>query len=94
MPNGGLLKIACYKQLDSCIIQVNDNGIGIEPKVLSQVFDPFFTMKKEGTGLGLTVCKQIIDACGGKISIQSKVHQGTEITIKLPRHLESFHSPS
>lgn len=89
MPNGGSLDISIQKQLDFCIVQVKDNGIGIESDALKHIFDPFFTMKEDGTGLGLTVCKRIIDNIGGTISIQSKIHQGTEVTIKIPLYKEN-----
>lgn len=84
MPNGGKLRIILEKQADSCIITIEDNGIGMPKEYLKQVFDPFFSMKKDGTGLGLTVCKRIIDSFDGEISIQSTPNEGTRFEIKLP----------
>lgn len=84
MSNGGQLEITLQKQEYFCMIQVKDNGIGIESGALKNVFDPFFTMKSDGTGLGLTVCKRIIDNCGGTISIKSKMNHGTEVKILIP----------
>jgi len=63
---------------------VKDNGEGIEEEILEMIFSPFFTTKAKGTGLGLTVCKQIIQLHGGTIEITSKKHKGTAVTIKLP----------
>ncbi|MBF0572031.1 MAG: PAS domain S-box protein [Candidatus Omnitrophica bacterium] len=65
-------------------IQVIDTGIGIEEDVLQMVFDPFFTTKAQGTGLGLTVCKQIIAAHDGSIDMTSQKGQGTTVTVRLP----------
>ncbi|MBN2305308.1 MAG: GAF domain-containing protein [Anaerolineae bacterium] len=63
-----------------------DNGIGISPEKQAQVFEPFYTTKPagEGTGLGLHICKQIIEKCGGSISLQSTYNEGTCFTIRLP----------
>jgi two-component system, sporulation sensor kinase D len=51
---------------------------------ISQAFNPFFTSKKAGSGLGLTVCKRIIDSYGGEIKIKSNPNQGTQVEILLP----------
>jgi len=66
-------------------IQVKDTGVGIEEEDLKKVFDPFFTTKAKGTGLGLTVCKQVITYHGGSIDIVSKKGQGTTVNVGLPR---------
>lgn len=84
MTDGGKLDISLEKQLDTCILKVEDTGIGIPQELLDKIFDPFFTMKKEGSGLGLTVCKRIIDTYGGKISVQSIPEKGTKVNITLP----------
>jgi signal transduction histidine kinase len=65
-------------------ISFRDTGEGIPEKDLDKIFDPFFTTKKEGTGLGLSIVRQIIDNHKGKIQIESKVGEGTEIAILLP----------
>lgn len=84
MPNGGKLTIILDKKENCCVIKVIDTGKGMSKEVLDQVFVPFFSMKKEGSGLGLTVCKRIIDTYGGAISIRSKLHVGTEVEISIP----------
>jgi PAS domain S-box-containing protein len=65
-------------------MKVRDTGQGIDPENLAKVFDPFFTTKAKGTGLGLTVCKQIVSLHGGSINIQSKPGEGTTVTVRLP----------
>jgi two-component system, sporulation sensor kinase D len=88
MPTGGKLTISLEKRFDSCIIIVEDNGVGIAKEKLDQVFNPFFTMKKDGSGLGLTVCKRIIDTYEGNIIIKSTLQRGTKVEITLPLSLE------
>lgn len=88
MPNGGTLTISLEKDSDFCIIKVEDTGGGIPKDQLDQVFNPFFTMKKDGSGLGLTICKRIIDSYGGNITIQSIVNQGTQVEIHIPLSIE------
>jgi two-component system, sporulation sensor kinase D len=84
MKNGGQLVISIEKLFDTCVIMVEDNGDGMSKEMLKQVFTPFFTMKKDGSGLGLTVCKRIIDSYRGDIRIESEVGKGTKVEIILP----------
>ncbi|MDA2933098.1 ATP-binding protein [Acidobacteria bacterium AH-259-D05] len=65
-------------------VTVEDNGVGIPPEHLKKVFDPFFTSKQQGTGLGLSVSYSIVRDHGGQISVESRVGQGTRFTVKLP----------
>jgi len=68
------------------LLEINDNGIGIEPEMLSVIFDPFFTMKKirQGTGLGLSVSYNIIKEHGGDIIAKNRNGGGMQILIKFP----------
>ena len=66
------------------IIEVSDNGVGIEPQNLSRIFDPFFTTKRQGTGLGLAITKQIIGEMGGTIAVSSEVGVGSRFTVSWP----------
>jgi signal transduction histidine kinase len=66
----------------SLIIQ--DTGRGMPPEVLTKIFEPYFTTKVGGTGLGMVFVRQIIDEHRGTITLDSKVGQGTTVTIKLP----------
>ena len=65
------------------IIQVIDNGDGIEPEVLDQIFIPFYTTKREGTGIGLSLSRQIIQMHKGTIGVQTALGEGTVFTITL-----------
>lgn len=66
------------------LISVKDNGCGISPEQLSEIFTPFITFKPEGTGLGLAITRQIIEAHNGSIKVSSSPGQGTSFQIALP----------
>ncbi len=70
-------------------VSVKDTGPGMDDGVLENVFNPFFTTKSKGTGLGLTVSKQIIDLHGGRIEVSTKKDRGTAFTIILPVKTET-----
>ncbi len=84
MPQGGELSIATEASNKLIFLKVSDTGIGIPEENLEKVFTPFFTTKPEGTGLGLSSAKKIIEGHGGAIRIDSKKSRGTTITIELP----------
>ncbi|MEH7121738.1 MULTISPECIES: ATP-binding protein [unclassified Bacillus (in: firmicutes)] len=84
MPNGGKLTISIDSNSASCMIYVSDTGIGIPNEELEKIFHPFFTKKKDGSGIGLTVCKRIIDSYNGSISIESTVNVGTQVKMMIP----------
>ena len=81
------IRCACKKDnadnAGKTIITVEDNGQGILPDVLERIFVPFFTTKKNGSGIGLSLCKQIIMNHGGEISIESEDGKGTSVTIRI-----------
>ncbi|MDD5476953.1 MAG: PAS domain S-box protein [Candidatus Omnitrophica bacterium] len=85
MPNGGKIKIITSKFDDHYAqIQIIDSGVGIPAHHLKNIFMPFFTTKKEGLGLGLSICHNIIKNHNGSIELTSKINQGASFTIKLP----------
>jgi signal transduction histidine kinase len=65
------------------LISIKDRGLGIEPDDLPRVFDPYFTTRRGGTGLGLPIAKNIIDGLGGHITVASTPGAGTNISIEL-----------
>ncbi len=67
------------------VIKVTDSGSGIAPDGLQKIFEPLFTTKQSGTGLGLSSCKNIVDHHGGTITVSSVVGKGTTFTIKIPK---------
>lgn len=73
----------------TAIIQVQDTGKGIAKDVIDQIFDPFYTTKEEGTGLGLSLCQKIVEDHGGSIYVCSEINIGTTFTVRLPLSEES-----
>ncbi len=84
METGGQIIISTRKNEKFLIIQLCDQGCGIPEEILSKLGQPFVTTKEKGTGLGLMVCKSIIDSHQGKMDIQSIVGKGTCITLTFP----------
>ena len=83
----GHIKIICTNEADQYInIEITDNGEGMSRTTLDNIFQPFFTTKENGTGLGMMISEKIITEHGGTIKIQSKVGEGTIIRIQLPIH--------
>ena len=91
MESGGELKVVLSSDAkDSKIdIKVSDSGCGIRPEHLSKIFDPYFTTKSTGTGLGLAIAHNIVEALGGKITVESQMGIGTTFTVTLPISGES-----
>ncbi len=69
----------------SALFTVSDTGCGIPKKDIHHVFDPFFTRKDAGTGLGLSLCHKIVTAHGGEITVESQTGSGTEFTVTIPQ---------
>lgn len=65
-------------------LKITDNGIGMTEDVISRIFNPFYTTKGKGNGLGLTIVKKIVEAHGGQIQVSSRQHTGTSFNILLP----------
>lgn len=89
MPQGGTLAVEVTSRDGIIRIVVEDNGPGIEDKIKERIFQPYFTTKKRGTGLGLALVKQSVDALGGAIDVATHKGEGTCFTIELPRIEES-----
>jgi len=85
MEPGGRLMISLRNENGSLVIEIGDNGCGIDEEDLPYLFNPFFTKKNYGTGLGLTQVKKIIDQHDGEIEIKSKKGEGTRFMIILPK---------
>jgi signal transduction histidine kinase len=82
---GGTEIIARAKESNSgYTIELIDHGAGIPEKILDQIFDPYFSTKSSGTGLGLSLTKTIIEKHHGEITIDSTEGRGTTVTIYLP----------
>ena len=86
MSKRGKIRILSHVEKDRIVILFSDTGCGIPPEVMPRIFDPFFTTHDvgSGTGLGLTVSRDIIIAHGGNIEVSSEPNVGTTFTIHLP----------
>lgn len=73
--------IAYNNQNNRTIIEVADNGTGIKPDIIDKIFMPFFTSKKHGSGIGLSLSRQIMHLHKGSISVKSKINEGTVFTL-------------
>lgn len=84
MEKGGVLAIKAGVKGGMVSITVEDNGRGMTREVLGRVFQPFFTTSPEGTGLGLTLTKRLIERQSGTINIESEPGKGTKVIVSLP----------
>ena len=80
----GVVKVVCRVKDEHAVIKVIDNGEGMDAETLTKIFDPFFTKRTYGIGLGMNVCKRIIDLHGGTIDVKSAKGEGTTVTVTLP----------
>ncbi len=84
MPDGGRLEIAGWESSGRIFVQVADKGIGIPADKLDKIFDPFFSLRDGGIGLGLFTAYRIIQEHGGMIEVESQIGKGTKFTLWLP----------
>lgn len=80
----GQIKIELCAEDDLLYIMIKDDGVGIPDDVLKRIFEPFYTTKSKGTGLGMMITNKIVTAHNGVIKIRSKVNEGTEIILRFP----------
>jgi len=84
LKDGGKLIIELTPRADNLAVIISDNGVGIEKLNLLRIYDPYFTSKPVGTGLGLAVVQKIMEAHGGKINVESTAGQGTKVYLHFP----------
>jgi len=87
MPQGGTISVSTAWEGEYLVIKVKDNGPGIDPEDVPRIFDPFFTAKPQGSGLGLTTVNRIVTAHRGHVKVFSEIGAGTEFQIYLPPRL-------
>jgi len=86
MTNGGTLTLQTGENADAVWVSVTDTGGGIPQEQINRIFEPFYTTKKKGSGLGLMIVQRIVRAHAGKIELESYVGHGTTFRIWLPLH--------
>ena len=84
MDKPGVIRVSLESDEDDVLITVADEGKGIPPEHLPNIFRPFFTTKGHGTGLGLSLARRMVEAHGGHIDVTSVVGKGTEFQVRLP----------
>jgi signal transduction histidine kinase len=85
MPEGGNVAVAASYDVsrDEVLIEISDNGPGIPSELRNKIFEPFFTTKSGGVGLGLAICKEIIQSHNGSITIRENIPNGTILSIRI-----------
>lgn len=84
MPNGGRLSVTSKRTEDAFRLEIIDTGRGISEEEAKNIFEPFYTTKEQGLGLGMPYAKKIIEQHGGAISVDSRIGEGTKISVTLP----------
>jgi len=93
MPGGGMLTVNCELSTSSSqstvhgsqiVVEVRDTGVGMDADALARIFEPYFSTKATGTGLGLTIAKRNIELNGGTIAVASQRGVGTTVTLRIP----------
>jgi len=85
MPTGGTLRIGSRAAGDAVEVTIADSGVGIPKEVQGRLFEPFFSTKSGGTGLGLALARQILEAHGGSIACTSTAAEGTTFVLRVKR---------
>ena len=89
MPGGGSLTLQVFadEAADASrrlTVDVTDTGIGMDADALARIFEPYFSTKATGTGLGLTIARRNVELLGGTLEVQSQRGTGTTVTMRLP----------
>ncbi|MEM6366115.1 MAG: ATP-binding protein, partial [Planctomycetota bacterium] len=86
MTNGGLIQINADSDDEFVMIHIADNGAGIAAEDMERITEPLYSTKARGMGLGLAICAAILDKNQGRLTVESKLGEGTKFTVHLPRH--------
>jgi PAS domain S-box-containing protein len=88
MPNGGTISVTSRESGSNVQFSFSDTGVGMSKETLEKLWTPLFTTKAKGMGFGLAICKRIVEAHGGKISVESTLGAGSTFTITVPAEPE------
>jgi len=78
------IKVGAHRDADQLVVEVSDDGVGMTPEVLARIWEPYFTTKSHGTGLGLVTVRTIVQESGGSIAVASTLGEGTRFEVRLP----------
>jgi two-component system, NtrC family, sensor histidine kinase HydH len=86
MPSGGTVRVRTARDASSkgVVLSIEDSGTGMDVRQVEQAFDEFFTTKAQGSGLGLSLVRRVVDAHGGRVGLTSEIGRGTSVRIELP----------
>jgi signal transduction histidine kinase len=84
MPDGGRIDVGVRTENGRVLVEIADEGQGVPQELLDKIWDPFFTTKDKGTGLGLGIVRNIIESHGGGVRIANREPRGARVTIELP----------
>lgn len=82
---GGRIDVYISSVDRTAVLEVVDQGVGMTPEVRERAFEPFFTTRAKGTGLGLPICRKIVEAHKGTITLHSEPGKGTTVRVELPQ---------
>jgi signal transduction histidine kinase len=88
MPGGGKISVGIFSENGDLAVRFEDEGSGIDAEVMDKIWDPFFTTKEKGTGLGLGIVKKLIELHGGDLSIENRSSKGARVIVRLPAKFE------
>ncbi len=88
MPGGGTLRVSTLARGPAALVEIADTGKGMTEEQVAHIFEPFYTTKSQGLGLGLSYAAKVIEQHGGTVAVESRVGEGTTIRVELPREAE------
>ena len=92
MPDGGMLSITADRTSDALRLEISDTGRGIGEEEAKKIFEPFYTTKTNGLGLGMPYARKIVEQHGGSISLKSRPGEGTTISIIFSAQRKETHN--
>ena len=84
MPDGGTLRLECVRSATEVQLRIRDSGMGMPAELVPRIFEPLYTTKPGGTGLGLYIVREILVAHGGRVAVESVEGQGTTFILMFP----------
>jgi two-component system nitrogen regulation sensor histidine kinase NtrY len=91
--NEGTIRLSIHRSANSLQVIVADDGPGMTEQVMQQALLPFYSTKQEGTGLGLPLCREIVEAHGGQLSIRNGASSGLEVVLRFPQNFSNTRAP-
>jgi signal transduction histidine kinase len=85
MPDGGTLRVRTRAEGATVLVEIEDTGRGMTPEEVANIFEPFYTTKSQGLGLGMPYARKVIEQHGGTVSVESRAGEGTTVRVELPR---------